>query len=164
MNDMILEHERLRVVVDSGSGALREITHKPARLALIAQPEAAALRPFMIILTDGTTLRSWVTCTLTCDEAGTVHVRWILNHGLRLEARLRIDPHSGELYCWVELSNPEKLPVAAVAYPYLTGIARLGDVPDWATYPNGTSWCIRMPPVSWYATRSTPCRLPHRKQ
>jgi len=64
VTDVTLACERLRVVVDGTTGALREVVHAPAGLSLIAQPEVAARHPFMIVFADGTTLRAWQGCTV----------------------------------------------------------------------------------------------------
>ena len=148
MDHVTLEHERFRVVVDGTTGALREIVHVPAGLALIAQPEVAARHPFMVILDDGTTRRVWRTCSVVYGEdTGEARVRWALDDGLLLSAWLRLDPISGELRCTVDLRNPARLPVAAVAYPYVAGIGRLGDAPeaDELAHPYATGFLVRNP-------------------
>jgi hypothetical protein len=45
------------------------------------------------------------------------------------------------------LQNPARLPVAALAYPYITGIGRLGDVPrqDELVHPYATGFLVRNP-------------------
>ncbi len=149
MEQVALDSPQLRVVIDSMTGALREIVHKRAQLALIAAPEVAAQHPFMIVLDDGTTVRTWKRCTVTSDGklAKAVTVRWALDDGLELSARLHIDAASGDVHCKTTLANPRELPVAAVAYPYLAGIGRLGDMPDddELVHPYATGFLVRNP-------------------
>jgi len=156
VTEVLLACERLRVVVDGTTGALREVVHAPAGLSLIAQPDVAARRPFMIVFADGTTLCAWQNCTVHPRQDGAaVMIRWTLERGLALTARLRLDAASGELCCAVTLENPQGLPLAAVAYPYIAGIGRLGDAPeaDELTHPYATGFLVRdpldhLPPVA----------------
>ena len=130
------------------TGALREVVHAPAGLSLIAQPDVAVQHPFMIVFADGTTLRTWQDCTAhPGQDAAEALVRWTLDHGLALDAQLRLDAASGELRCTLTLENPQGLPVAAVAYPYIAGIGRLGDAPeaDELTHPYATGFLVRDP-------------------
>ncbi len=148
MKHVQLEHDRLRVVVDGTTGALREVVHVPAGLALVAAPDIAARHPFMIVMDDGTTRRTWLTCTVEYDrDARAARVSWTIADGLRLEARVQQDAVSGEVRCTVQLHNPARLPVAAVAYPYIAGIGRLGDTPaqDELVHPYATGFLVRNP-------------------
>ncbi len=148
MEHVQLEHDHLRVVVDATTGALREVVHVPAGLALVASPDIAARHPFMIVMDDGTTRRTWLTCTVEHDrDARAARVSWTMADGLRLEARVRQDAASGEVRCTVRLHNPARLPVAAVAYPYIAGIGRLGDSPahDELVHPYATGFLVRNP-------------------
>ena len=157
MTHVTLESERLRVVIDGASGALREIVHKPAALSLIADAQSAARHPFMIVFADGTTLGAWQECTVQPPQGPewTVAVEWVVEGGLRLNARLRLHPVSGDLQCLVALHNPAGSPVAALAYPYVAGIGRLGDAPerDELVHPYATGFVVRnpldhLPPIS----------------
>jgi len=148
VTDVTLACERLRVVVDGTTGALREVVHAPAGLSLIAQPDVAAQHPFMIVFADGTTLRTWQDCTVRPGQDQTEEaVEWALDHDLALTVRLRLDAASGELRGAATLENPQGLPVAAVAYPYIAGIGRLGDAPeaDELTHPYATGFLVRNP-------------------
>jgi len=148
VTDVTLACERLRVVVDGTTGALREVVHTLAGLSLIAQPDVAAQHPFMIVFADGTTLHAWRNCTVRSgqDQAEGA-VAWVLDHDLALTVRLRLDAASGELRCALTLENPQGLPVAAIAYPYIAGIGRLGDAPegDELTHPYATGFLVRDP-------------------
>ncbi len=149
MANVTLEGERLRVVVDGATGALREIVHKPAGLSLIADAESAARRPFMVVWADGTTLDTWQECAVQPPQGpdGTVTVQWVIAGGLHLTARLRLHPVTGELQCLVALHNPAGRPVAALAYPYVAGIGRLGEEPqrDELVHPYATGFLVRNP-------------------
>ena len=155
MPHVTLQGERLRVVVDSSSGALREVVHRQAGLALIGDPETAARHPFMVIMADGSIRRAWTGCTVQAVETHTVLLRWTLHDALVLSARLVLDPHTGEVQVSVALANPAGLPVAAVAYPYIAGIGPLGDLPDQdeLTHPYATGFLVHdplhtLPPVA----------------
>jgi len=163
-----LDNPCMRIVVDGTTGALREIVHKQAGLALIAAPERAARHPFMIVLDDGTTLRTWTQCAVMSDvgAAGAVTVRWTVERGLELTARLHVDDTSGDLRCRVTLANPRDLPVAALAYPYIAGIGRLGDAPDddELAHPYATGFLVRnpldhLPPVTSETEAQEPIAL-----
>jgi len=149
MEHVTLDHERLRVVIDGRTGALRDITHRSAGLSLISEPATAARHPFAIVMVDGAIRRDWIACAIdaVAEQAHTVAIRWILDDDLQLSVQLSLDATSGELQCTVELRNPNKLPIAAVAYPYLAGIGRLGDAPDKdeLVHPYATGFRVRNP-------------------
>lgn len=148
LDHVTLEGERLRVVVDGATGAWREVHHRPAGISLIAQSEVAARSPFMIVLADGATLRSWRSCVVVPDQASqTVAVTWTLDHGMILTARLQLDPGDDELRCTLALENGENVPIVAVAYPYVAGVGRLGSVPDQdeLVHPYATGFVVRNP-------------------
>ncbi|HWE64295.1 MAG TPA: hypothetical protein VHB98_21495, partial [Chloroflexota bacterium] len=147
MEHVHLAHARLRIVVDGETGALRAVEHPIAGLSLIAQPDLAARHPFMVILVDGTILRTWRTCTVQKQPEDAILVQWTLDHDMLLQARLQMDATAGDLRCTVALRNPEMLPIAALAYPYLAGIGRLGDDPagDELVHPYATGFLVRNP-------------------
>ena len=143
-----LEHPRLRLVVDGTTGALRAIEHRAAGLSLIADPERAAQHPFMVIMADGTILRDWQGCDVRPDGAAAIDVRWSLDRGIQLQARLQLDGAGGDLRLTMALRNAEGLPVAALAYPYLAGIGRLGATPAEGVelvHPYATGFLVRNP-------------------
>ena len=145
---VVLEGDRLRVVLDGATGALREVRHRPASISLIAQPEIAARHPFLIVFADGTTLRTWQSCEVRADRASqSVAVTWALEHGLTLRVGLVLDSGEGELRCTLALDNSENRPIAAVAYPYVAGIGRLGAEAegDELVHPYATGFAVRNP-------------------
>jgi hypothetical protein len=146
MDHIVLDHDRLRVVIDEKTGAIREIVHKPAGISLIAQPDVAARHPFMVVFADGATDHSWRDCTIEQQREG-VCVRWSLERGLSLAVHLRLDAASGELQCTPVLENPRGIGVAAVAYPFIAGIGRLGANPDQdeLVHPYATGFLVRNP-------------------
>ncbi|HEY8282746.1 MAG TPA: DUF6259 domain-containing protein [Chloroflexota bacterium] len=146
MEHLVLENARLRAVVDRASGAVRAVEHRGAGLALIADPELAAAHPFMVILADGTIRREWRACTVEEVSQGRVRIGWTLDQGVRIEAGLALDP-TGDLQWTVALHNPEGLPVAALAYPYLAGIGALGEIPedDEFVHPYATGFLVHDP-------------------
>jgi hypothetical protein len=148
MNQIALECDRLRVVVDGSTGAFRQIDHRPAGISLIAQPEIAARNPFLIVFADGTTLQTWQSCVVSSDRASqSMTVAWTLERMLELKAQLHLDAETGDLRCTLTLENPESAPVAAVAYPYVAGIGRLGAEPegDELVHPYATGFVVRNP-------------------
>ncbi len=154
MEDVRLETARLRVVVDGSTGALTQIEHRGAGLSLIADPARAAAHPFMVILSDGAILREWRSCTVEEESRNRVLVRWALDHGLSLRVSWWEDVDSGELRCAPVLRNPERLPVTALAYPYLAGIGTLGEIAadDQLVHPYATGFLVgdplhSLPPV-----------------
>src|ERR1019366_6381888 len=118
MENIRRDGQRLGIIVDVETGALRAIEHRTAGLSLIVDPDRAAAHPFMVILADGTVLRTWLTCTVQEGSDGAIHICWTLDHGLLLRVKLLLDA-AGDLRCMVELRNPERLPVVAAAYPYI---------------------------------------------
>jgi hypothetical protein len=154
MDDLRIETSRLRVTVDGKTGALAQIEHLSAGLSLIADPVRAAAHPFMVVFADGTILREWRTCTVEEMSRNSIVVRWELEHGLSLRVSWREDMASGELRCIPELHNPQRLPVVALAYPYLAGIGGLGEIPadDQLVHPYATGFLVgdplhSLPPV-----------------
>ncbi|MDB5075643.1 MAG: hypothetical protein JWO42_1822 [Chloroflexi bacterium] len=147
MGHVRLENARLSVVVDGETGAVRAIENRVAGLSLIADDRLAAAHPFMLILADGTILRGWESCNLEQHGESEVQVAWTLERGLSMRALQRLDSATGDILWQVELSNPEGIAVAALAYPYLTGIGRLGDVPakDELVHPYATGFLVRNP-------------------
>ncbi|HXT35744.1 MAG TPA: DUF6259 domain-containing protein, partial [Chloroflexota bacterium] len=91
-------------------------------------------------------LRDWLTCTVEADSQTGARILWSLDQGLRLEAGLELDP-AGDLQWTVALRNPQGLPVAALAYPYLVGLGALGQIPedDQLIHPYATGFLVRDP-------------------
>jgi hypothetical protein len=147
MEHLHLETARLRVAIDGDTGAVRQVEHWGAGLSLIADPDRAAAYPFMVILADGAIIRGWRTCTVAVEAADRVRIEWALEDGLALRAAWWEDAGSGDLRCEVALHNPEQLPVAALAYPYLAGIGGLGEVAadDQLVHPYATGFLVRDP-------------------
>ncbi len=148
VDHIILDDDRLRVVIDGVTGAFREVCHQPAGISLVAQPEVAARHPFLIVFEDGTTLRTWQSCVITSDLAAqSVAITWTLEHDLTLSVRLELTSGDGELRCTVALDNNANLPVTAVAYPYVAGVGRLGAEPegDELVHPYATGFVVRNP-------------------
>ncbi len=148
MREIVLESARLRVVVDAETGAVREVGRPDAGLSLIARPDLAARQPFMVIFEDGTTLRGGRDCVVEeTPSTHTIDLRWSLDDGLEVRASLRLDPVAGVLHCQSSLRNPRRLPVAALAYPYIGGIGRLGDdrAQDELVHPYATGFLVRDP-------------------
>lgn len=148
MREIILESARLRVVVDAETGAVREVGRPDAGLTLIAQPDLAARQAFMVVFEDGSTLRGGRECIVEeTASKHTVDLRWALDDGLEVRVSLRLDPVAGVLHCRSSLRNPRRLPVAALAYPYIGGIGRLGDDPaqDELVHPYATGFLVRNP-------------------
>lgn len=147
MEHVYLETARLRVTIDGGTGAVRQVEHRGAGLSLIADPDHAAAHPFMVILADGEILREWRTCTVPAEALDRARIEWALGGDLILQATWWGDGSSGDLRCEAALHNPERLPVAALAYPYLAGIGALGDVAedDQLVHPYATGFLVRDP-------------------
>lgn len=155
MRHLHLKHARLRITIDGETGALRAVEHPMAGLSLIADVDRAARHPFMVILADGSILREWQACAVQQPQLDAIEIRWTLDNGLLLDARMALDGATGALRCHVRLRNPERLPVAALAYPYIAGIGRLGEAPerDELVHPYATGFLVRnpldaLPPVS----------------
>lgn len=147
-DQVILEDDRLRIVIDGITGGFREVSHRPAGISLLAQPEVAVRNPFLIVFEDGTTLQTWQSCLVRSDPA--VHVAaitWTLDNGLALRVQLELRAGDGELRYTLALDNEANLPVAAVAYPYLAGVGRLGSEPerDELVHPYATGFVVRNP-------------------
>lgn len=142
-----LRHARLRLAVDEETGAIRALDHLATGLSLIADPARAAARPFMVILEDGTVLRDWQACTVEQVQPDLIHIHWTLAQKLDLQVRLQLDATTGDIRCTPVLQNPGRLPVAALAYPYLAGIGRLGADPekDELVHPYATGFLVRNP-------------------
>jgi hypothetical protein len=144
-----LANERLRAVVDGVSGALADIEHLNAKLSLVSNRALATRHPFMVVLHDGTFLRDWRQCAVEPRSGNSdgVRIQWSLSQGMVLSVAWRLESSSGDLRCNVKLHNPEHVPVAAVAYPYVAGIGRLGERPnaDELVHPYATGFLVRNP-------------------
>jgi len=146
MEHLALENACLRILVDRETGATRQVEHRGAGLSLIADSDRAAAHPFMVILADGTILREWLACTVKSESRTRIRIHWTLAQGLRLEVGLDLDS-AADLQWTVALHNPERSPVAALAYPYLAGIGALGQIPedDQLVHPYATGFLVRDP-------------------
>ena len=149
MEHLVLENDVLHVVVDVATGAMRALAHRTARLSLLSDVDQAASSPFLVVFADGSVTRRWTACVVSrmLDDARAISIRWTIDDGLTLEASVRLGEVGGDLQCRCMLLNPHGLPVAAVAYPYLAGIGRLGEVPtaDELVHPYATGFLVRNP-------------------
>lgn len=154
MPHLTLSDGRLSVVVDDRTGALRGIEHREAGLRLIADGDLAARHPFAVILEDGAVLRSFESCSVEPHGDGSgATLRWSLGPALTVTVELRLDG-GGSLRCLPALHNNAGLPVAALAYPYVAGIGRLGPGTDELVHPYATGFLVRDPLTSLPAVRS----------
>lgn len=155
MSHLTIGDERITVLIDSSTGALRGLEHRRAGLQLIAETDLAAGHPFAVVLQDGELLRSFQSCSLERhgDDRGAT-LCWTMGYELVVTAELRID--AGSLLCKPSLQNPAGLPVAALAYPYVAGIQRLGADPreDELVHPYATGFAVREPLASLPAVTS----------
>ncbi|HEX6971364.1 MAG TPA: hypothetical protein VF234_04030, partial [Limnochordia bacterium] len=153
LEDVRLENEHLRVVVDGRSGQFLSIYHKGAGLELIAHPPGPHDSPPWTLLFEQRDVSLTAFDRFTArrlDAAGhRWEWRWEVTPAVAVVVRAELLPGARDLVLWPRVENTSERAVSGLAYPVLEGIGplSLGGLDDELIHPFATGFLFRNPTV-----------------
>lgn len=147
-DDVTLENENIRLVLDYQTGGIKQIANKQANVYLVdGQPGT----PFTLCHVNGTTESAhYSDCTVVLEDGDadrkSIAIIWQVTDVIRIYATITLEKSDNELQFNVSVDNDTERPIWYVQYPVVEGIGTLYEKErDYLAHPIATGYLFQNP-------------------
>lgn len=147
-DDVTLENENIRLVLDYQTGGIKQIANKQANVYLV---DGQASTPFTLCHVSGTAESAYYSdCTVTLDDSNanskSIAITWQVTDVIRVYATVTLDKGDDQLQFRVNVDNDTERPIWYVQYPVVEGIGTLYEKErDYLAHPIATGFLFNNP-------------------
>lgn len=147
-DDVTLENENIRLILDSKSGGIKQIANKQANVYLV---DGQVSTPFTLCHVNGSTESAhYSNCTVTLNDSSadskSIAITWQVTDVIRIYATITLDKGDNQLQFQVSVDNDTAHPIWYVQYPVVEGIGTLYEKErDYLAHPIATGFLFNNP-------------------